>query len=323
MSLTTLGTGSALPRTVVTNEDIAGVIDTSDEWIRSRTGIEARRVLGEQTLEELGAEAAKRALEDAGMEASQIDLLLCTTVRGDFTTPSLACMIQGRIGAVCPAVDLNAACAGFLYALDMAAAYLGSGRKKRILIVSAEAVSRLASWDDRACCVLFGDGAGAAVVGQGEDLLSLQLNSRPGSEWLSAKAPAGNCPFGGGRAGGEGDIYLHMNGQEVYKFAVHTIVEEVRAALEELALQPQDVSLYLLHQANKRILDAARVRLRQSEDKFPMTLQRTGNISSACLPLLLDELNRAGRLHRGELLLLSAFGAGMVSATGVLRWGRD
>ena len=322
MSFTILGTGSALPPVTVTNADLSTIVDTSDEWIASRTGMHERRVLGGTVLEELAADAAMQALARANLKAAQIDRIFCTTVQGDFVTPSLASAVAGRIGAQCAAIDLNGACAGFVDALELAAACFESGRAKRILIVSAEAISRLVDWNDRSTCVLFGDGAGAVVAGaegSGEMLWS-RLRTQPNCGVLFASGAQGNCPFG--KQQKTHSPYLRMNGQEVYKFAVRTISEDVQAMLRENDLAAEAIDWYLLHQPNLRILEAARMRLRQPEEKFPTILARTGNISSACLPVLLDEMAREGRLKEGQLLFLSAFGAGLVSASCLLRWGK-
>ena len=319
MSFSILGTGSSLPGVVVTNDDLAKIVDTSDEWITARTGIRKRRVLGSRTLLELAEEAARQALGRAGLPAEQLDYILCTTVRGDYATPSLAGLVGGAIGANCPAMDLNAACAGFLYALDTADALFQRGRARRILIVSAEAMSRLTDWTDRATCVLFGDGAGAAVVSAGGsgELLAMRLRSQPNREILWAGAPRGGCPFGPQPE--EPSPYLHMNGQEVYKFAVRTVTEDAEQLLEETGLTAGQVDWFLLHQANRRILDAARGRLGQPEEKFPMILEETGNMSSACIPVLLDTMAQRGCLKEGQVLFLSAFGAGLVSGSCLLR----
>lgn len=319
MSLTIVGTGASLPAYIVYNDDLAQIVDTSDAWIRTRTGIQTRHLLGERTLCDLASEAAQAALLDAGLCADAIDLILCTTICGDTITPGLCTHVQQRIGAHCPGLDLNAACAGFVYALDVAQAYLQSGKAQRILIISAEALSRFTDWTDRTTCVLFGDGAGAAVVQKGDDLLDIRLLSEPHIDWLYANSPLGNSPFFGQPTGND-DTYIHMNGQEVYKYAVQTVTQQARDCLAAAGVTPDEVNLYVLHQANKRILEAVRTRLKQPVEKFPASIQRYGNTSSAGLPILLDALHRRGDIRDGMLVFLSAFGAGMTAGSCLLRW---
>lgn len=312
-----LSTGSALPALEVTNEDLARLVDTSDEWIRTRTGIQTRRVLSTETLVDLAAQAAQNALDGAGLAAEDIDFILLSTVQGQYITPGLSCMVQQRIGAQCPCLDVNGACAGFVYALDMADAYLKAGRFRRILVMAAEALSRLCDWQDRATCVLFGDGAGAAIVENDDGLFRSRLTTKANQTALWADAQSTTCPF---TQPFEVETKLHMQGQEVYKFAVSASTADIRGLMDDLSVSVDDVSQFLLHQANLRIVEAVRSRLKQPPEKFPTCIQHTGNISSACIPVLLDELNRAGRLSRGDLLLLSGFGAGLVTGTCMLRW---
>lgn len=320
MSLTILGTGSALPEQTVTNDMLSQLVDTSDEWITTRTGIRQRRIMDTESLADLASRAALSALENAGITPQQLDMILCSTMRGDNTTPSLACLVQGRIGATCPAVDLNAACTGFLYALDMAEAYFLAGKAQNILIVSAEAMSRILDFSDRATCVLFGDGAGAVVVTKGDDLLGVRVHAQTNDQWLISRATGGSCPYSHGQ---NTDTSLYMNGQEIYKFAVSCVLQDMEWMTGELGIKPEDISWFLLHQANKRILEAVRTRLKQPAEKFPSTIEKYGNTSSSSLPILLDEMNRAGRLKPGQLLFLSAFGAGLTNGACVLRWGKN
>ncbi|OQB25112.1 MAG: 3-oxoacyl-(acyl-carrier-protein) synthase 3 [Firmicutes bacterium ADurb.Bin182] len=311
------GTGSELPKRVVTNDELMTFLDTSDEWITSRTGISKRRVLSDESLDKLAASAAAKALENAGIGANELDLMICSNVMGPYITPGLSCIVQGLIGAHCPCFDINAACAGFIYALDMAKAYLDSNKAANILIVSAEAVSHMTDWNDRATCVLFGDGAGAVVVSKGEGLRAVRLGTTSNTEVLYQKQITGNSPF---ELNQVKDPSLVMNGQEVYKFAVSVSAEDVKAVLEQSGIQAQDVKYFLLHQANHRILEAVRSRLHQGKEKFPVNLDRLGNTSSASIPILLDELNRQGKLSDGDILAMSAFGAGLVNGACVIQW---
>lgn len=318
MSLRIIGTGSCVPELVVHNKDLEKRMDTSDEWITTRTGIKERHVCTTETAEELASQAAVQALESAGVLPEELDYILCGTIQGDFRTPSLACLVQKHIGASCPAFDLNAACSGFVYALDVAAAYLESNRAKKILVVCTEIMSRVADWNDRSTCILFGDGAGAVVLEKGEDLLYIHLTAAGESQNLSIGAHTGNSPYIDRH---NEDYFLHMNGQEIYKFAVSSIGIGIESALGALSRKPEEINFYLLHQANHRIIEAARQRLSQPPEKFPFNIDRYGNTSSASLPILLDELNRAGTLKSGDLLLMSAFGAGLTTGTCVIRWG--
>ena len=319
MSVSILGTGSALPAREVTNDDLSRLVDTGDEWITTRTGIRSRRVITTETLTELAVQAGRNALRDAGTEAGELDLILCSTIQGDYITPSLASLVQRDLGARCPAYDINAACCGFLFGLDAAQAYLGSGKARRVLLISAEQMSKHMDWADRSTCVLFGDGAAAAVLGAGEALQYIRLESIGQTESLRIPAPARATPFAAISETAETPV-VHMNGQSVFKFAVSACAEGVRRALDTLGLTADDIGHFLLHQANGRILDAVRREMGQPEEKFPANVSRTGNMSSASLPCLLDDMNRAGRLERGERLMLSAFGAGLTTAACVLIW---
>ncbi|MGJ4850668.1 beta-ketoacyl-ACP synthase III [Bacillota bacterium Meth-B3] len=312
------GTGSALPALSVDNERLTKFLDTSDEWIRSRTGICERRILGaDETLLGLGAQAGARALEDAGVSPADVDLLICATLQGDTITPSLASLLQAQMGLPCPAFDLNAACSGFPYALNAADAFIASGKARAVLVVAAEGLSRLANWTDRSTCVLFGDGAGAVLCGPGEALKALKLTSAGAKQILYADAEPGGSPFGTKARAFAG---IHMEGQEVYRFAVSSCLRDLETVIGQAGLTPDDIDCFVLHQANKRIVEAVRARLRQPEDKFPTNIERRGNTSSASIPILLDELNRAGRFKAGDRLALAAFGAGLTTGACVIEW---
>ncbi len=315
-----LGVGRALPKQAVTNRQLEAILDTDDEWIISRTGIRERRVLGDETLTGLALEAAKEALEDAGVPGSQIGLILVATTMGDYLFPSLASLIQQDLGASCPAMDLHAACAGFIYALETADAFIQSGKADRVLVVGAEAITRLANWEDRATCVLFGDGAGAVVLGPGEGLLSIHLTVKTDPDVLYSLAQPGNCPFTVKPA--EEAEGLKMRGQDVFRYAVTRSAMDLETVAGLAGVALGEIDWVLLHQANRRILDAVRLRLGLDANRMPANIHRTGNTSAASIPLLLYELYHAGLLKQGQLLAMSAFGAGLTSGACVIRWGK-
>ena len=311
-----IATGSAVPKQVITNENLSSILNTSDEWITTRTGIKTRRILGQEKLENLAAQAANLALKQAGLKSTDLDFILCSNVYSDFMTPSMACIVQGMIGASCPAMDINGACAGFLYALYTAQGMLKNGCKS-VLVLCAESPVKMADWTDRATCVLFGDGAAAVIVtSEGEDIpIQLTTQSRP--EVLFAYNPPSNCPYTSSQPEGR---KLYMNGQEVYKFAVSAALRGIQSILNAKGISADDVDYYALHQANLRIIEAVRIRMKQPREKFPTNIEQRGNTSSAGLPILIDELNRSGRFKKHDLIAMSAFGAGLVSGACLVEW---
>ena len=315
-----LGTGSALPKFTLTNDRLTEFLDTSDEWIRTRTGIETRQVATDESSVSLGTAAAAAALENAGLRAEDIDFLICSTVQADTGTPSLACVLQGAMEMRCPAVDINGACSGFIYALDYADALLKAGKARRVMVVCAELMSRLIDWTDRATCVLFGDGAGAVVLDGGENLCHIRLTSDGNIDIINQYPWPGNSPF---KTNSHPYRGLYMDGQEVYKFAVSHSAADLKQVAQEAGIEMDEVGHFLLHQANKRILEAVRVRLRQPAEKFHSNIEHRGNTSSASVPILLDELNRAGKLQHGDVLAMSAFGAGLTTGACVIRWTKE
>ncbi len=319
MNFKIIGTGSRVPKLSVDNNKLSEFLDTSDEWIVSRTGIRERRVCTDETLTELSVGAAQRAVENAGIRVEDLDLILCSTIAGDFFTPSLACVVQRALGASCPAVDLNAACSGFIYALDIADSYFSSGKVKNVLIVSAEEMSKMVDWKDRATCVLFGDGAAAVVLTQGESLLSIKLSARGGTEVLRIPTIQGNSPFRPKNREVRTSS-LYMNGQEVYKFAVSSAGNDIAEVIQRAKVKIENIAYFILHQANYRIVETIMKKLKQPREKFPMVIQKYGNTSSSCVPIMLDEMNRGGKLKRGDLLVISAFGGGLTTGACVLRW---
>lgn len=318
MSFRIIGTGSAHPACSKTNDDLAGFLDTSDEWIYSRTGIRSRYVCTDETISDVAEAAARAALENAGTDAGELDGIICTTIRGDYFTPSLACVIQERLGARCPAFDINAACTGFLYALDVAAGFFARKRTKKILVVSCENMSKLLDWSDRSTCVLFGDGAGAVVLSEGDGLLSIRVSAQGNRKIMFIPNVSGDSPFN--RAPRPKSV-LTMQGHDVYKFAVGGMVAQLEGAVRDAGLEQKDVTWVLPHQANLRIIDAAKKRLEIPEERYCCNIAHYGNISSAAIPILMDELNRKDTFRTGDILAMVAFGGGLTSGACVLRWG--
>lgn len=316
MSFNIIGTGSLLPKNKKYNTELG--VDTDDEWVISRTGIESRYVCEEESVSDLATGAAKAALENANISPQDLDLIICTTISAEFITPSLACIVQSNIGALCPAFDINVACTGFVYALDIASAFLESGKMKKILIISAEQMSRLVNWNDRSTCVLFGDGAGAVVLEKGDNLLSVKLTSSGNTEPLKVENIKGNSPF---ISSNDSESFIKMNGKDIYKFAVSSICKDIKDVLEMAGIKEDDVDHVITHQANLRIIDAAKSRLKIKKEKFHTNLQKCGNTSSASIPILLDEMNKEGLIKKNDLMVLSAFGSGLATGACVLRWG--
>lgn len=318
MGFRILGTGSALPARSVTNDDLSEFLDTSDEWIFPRTGIRSRRICTSESLDELACEASRGALEAAGVTPDQLDLIICSTTSGDHLIPAEACAIAERLGATCPAFDVSAACAGFVFALDVADGYFARGRAERVLVVAAEKMSRLVDWEDRATCVLFGDGAAAAVLSAGgQNPLAMRLETEPSVEILHVPGIGGSSPYD---ATEHPANTLSMEGRRVFKFGVNAICTSVTELAREAGVAVEDIDHFVFHQANERILSSAVARLGLDDEKVVRSLAETGNISSACVPLALDRLVRSGQLKAGQLVALVGFGAGLDTGACLLRW---
>jgi 3-oxoacyl-[acyl-carrier-protein] synthase-3 len=318
MSLRILGLGHSVPALSVGNDDLAKIVDTSDEWIRTRTGISSRHISRGESLTDLSAAAARMALGRAGVKPEELDYIICTTVQGDYLTPSLACLVQRELGALCPAYDLNAACTGFLYGLDAADGYFRAGKAEKILLVSAEMMSKHVDWSDRATCVLFGDGAGCAVLGRGESLRAITLTARGVAEPLNIPGPANRNPYA--PKGETLPPVVSMQGSEVFKFAVSQMTADCRKAMDLAGLTAADFTKFVPHQANARIIHAARKALGFTDAQTAMNIERYGNTSSATVPILLSELAEAGAIKRGDLLLLAAMGGGLTSGACVINY---
>lgn len=312
-----IGTGRAHPAKVVTNAMLEKFLDTSDEWIKTRTGMSERRVISSEKLEDLAAEASLQAIADAGLKPTDIDYIICSNVVNEYITPGLSCIVQGAIGAKCACVDVNAACSGFIYALDMADDRLKSGKAKNILVVAAEEPTRMVDWNDRSLCVLFGDGAGAVVVTKGEGMICSRLTTTSKTDCLHYLRKLEPTPY---ITKEEYSAPMYMNGKEVFKTAVLSSSRDIKVMLDEACLKPSDIKYYVLHQANMRIIEAIANWLKLDMSHFPTNVERCGNTSSASVPLLLDELARDGKLQKGDKILMSAFGAGFTTGACIIEW---
>lgn len=309
------------------------MVETSDEWIRERTGIGERHVSVGETVVTLASEAARKALEQAGKRAEEIDLILVATCSPEQYLPCCACQVQAAVGAVnALAFDVNAACSGFLFALNTADAYLRTGLAENALVIGSEVLSKLVDWTDRGSCILFGDGAGAVVVERCEaspGILGRALHSDgTGGGVLQCGARELTTPYARASAAktdqkqqtDDREHYIQMDGQEVYRFATRRVPQCIEEALSDAGLAVPDIDMFVLHQANARIIDAVAKRLHADRDKFPTNLERVGNMSSASIPVLLDELNRQRKLHRGDRIVLAGFGAGLTIGACVMTW---
>ena len=319
-----LGTGSYVPERVLTNADLERMVATSDTWIVERTGIRERRIAAPgQACSDLGTKAAERALEAAGTAAADLEMILVATCTGDSPMPSTACLVQHRLGATrAAACDLSAACSGFVYALSVADAYVKMGMR-RVLVIGSEVMSAIMDWTDRGTCILFGDGAGAVVVGPAEGdrgLLSSHLHSDGNLGELICVPGGGSRVPPGEKMVAEGLQYIKMKGNETFKVAVKRLEEAAREALAANGLSVQDLDLYIPHQANTRIIAAVAERLGLPADKVMINIERYGNTSAASIPLALDEAVRGGRIKTGDVILMEAFGGGLTWASALLRW---
>lgn len=312
-----IGTGSALPSLAVTNNDLASFLDTSDAWITERTGIKERRLLSTETLYDLAEEAANKALKASGLKSDQLDFIICSNVANRYITPGMNCILQGKIGAKCAGLDINVACAGFINALMLADSMMQAGRAKHILIVCAEEPSKYCNWAERDTSILFADGAGAVVLAPGDGLKSVHLSMISNKDVLYYERCMEKTPYEKNRKEGQP---LVMRGREVFRMAVSQSTKDLKIVLEEAGLKASDVTYYLMHQANKRIIESVRTLLGETDEKFPTNIENYGNTSSASIPILLDELLAAQKIHNGDILAMSAFGAGFVSAACIMQW---
>jgi 3-oxoacyl-[acyl-carrier-protein] synthase III len=324
MGVQIVGTGSYVPDNVVTNADLLRENGFDPEWIEQRSGIlERRRASANQATSDLCVEAAKRAIAAAGLQPKDIDLLIVGTFTPDHFCPSTACLVQDRLGLACPAFDLSAACSGFMYALSTGSQFVATGNATTALVLGADTNTRFMNPTDQRTFPLFGDGAGAAVIAQGtpkQGLLRYQLGADGGGGPLLVIPAGGTREPSSPESVQAGRQYVQMDGRSVFKWAVRALTDTVQLVLEESKLTVNDVSVYLLHQANQRIIDAAVDALAIPRDRVFNNIQRYGNTSGGSVPIALDEAFRAGRIHPGDTLLLSGFGAGLTWGTAVFRW---
>ncbi len=302
------GTGAYIPEKILDNEALSKLVDTSDGWIRSRTGIRRRHIAGEkETVAFMAGEAAKAALQNAKLNGSAVELILAATMSAEEAMPGVAARVQQTIGAKGAAsFDINSACTGFLAALNTAQTYIEAGIYKTVLVVGAEKLSSLVDWNDRNSCILFGDGAGAVVLKADPEGLYVQVSHSEGEKGQALTAPKNG--------------FLQMDGRAVFEFAVSRVPEVIREVLKKAGIEKEEVDFYLLHQANRRIISAAVKRLGLEEERFPMNMEEYGNTSAASIPILLYEENRRGKLKKDSLLVLSGFGGGLTYGASLLRW---
>jgi 3-oxoacyl-[acyl-carrier-protein] synthase III len=319
-----LGTGKAVPSKVLTNSDLEKMVDTSDQWIVERTGIRERRILEEgRTTSDLAAEAGRAALEAAGMAATELDAIIVATVTPDMPLPACAVTVQQKLGAACPAFDMAAACAGFVYGLAVGDGLIRTGNFRKVLVIGVEVLSRVVDWTDRNTCILFGDGAGAVVIGPTEEdrgILSTHLYA-DGAQMPLLNIPGGgvSCPATAASVDGKQHL-VKMNGKGVFVHAVRNISRASMAALEKNGMGPDDVTWVIAHQANLRILEGVAEKTKMPLSKFYLNIHKYGNTSTASIPIALDEAVRDGSVKRGDILLFSALGGGLAWGSALVRW---
>ena len=319
------GTGSFVPEKTLTNEDLTKIIDTSDEWITTRTGIKTRHVVSDgETTATLAAEAARRALKDADMEPDELNLIIVGTITPEMVFPSTACFVQDMIGAKNAwAFDLSAACSGFVYGLSIAQQFVSSGMCKNALVIGAETLTRITNYEDRGSCILFGDGAGAVILKSANDgpqgvMYSTSFSDGSGWEALYCPAYGSRNPVGNPLAD-EAMKYMYIDGRAVYQTAVRRIVELVNECLEKCELNIEDIAMFIPHQMNARIIESVGKRLKFTDDRIFINIDKYGNTSAASIPIALDDCRRQGKLKSGDIILLVAFGGGLTWGANVIQ----
>ena len=317
MSIQIIVTGFYVPENVVTNDDLSQLVETNDEWIVQRVGVKERRISVDETASDFAVKAAKSAIQSAKISVDEIDMIIAATVSPDSVCPTVAGTVQQQIGANCPAFDMNSACSGFLFALDTAVSYMMRGGMRNILVVGAERLSRIIDWKDRSTCVIFGDGGGACVITNGNGYLASRLYTKGGNDVLEIPNYGGSSPFFKGE---QKSPYIFMAGQETFKFAVNRIVDDVKYVAEKAGITLDEIDHVIPHQANIRIIDFASKRLGIPKEKFFVNIDKYGNTSSASVPIALAELDASGKLKRGDIVAMTAFGGGLSSAACIIKW---
>lgn len=319
-----IATAGCVPEQVITNDDLAKIVDTSDEWITQRTGIKERHISSGENTSDLVTEVARQLLDRASVSAEDIDMIIVASVTPDYGTPSLACMVQKAIGAVnAVAFDVVAACSGFMFALSTADKYIKSGMYKNAIVIGGETLSKIVDWTDRSTCVLFGDGAGGAYVESSQEAGVIGENIGSAGDLYEILTEGYTAPANAfNDISGEIDpkYYVHMDGREVFKFATKKVMKSLEKVMEEANITPEDVKYFVPHQANARIVEVISKKLNIPFEKFYMNMNRFGNTSSASIPMALNELNEKGLLERGDKIIMSGFGGGMTWGTMLITW---
>lgn len=320
-----MGTGSYVPERILTNNDLAKIVDTNDEWITTRTGIRERRIASDdEATSDLAFKAAEKAIMDAGIDKNEIELIIVATMTQDHLTPSTAALVQDKLGIKAAAFDVSAACTGFIYGFTAGYSFIKAGIYKKVLVIGAETMSRVTDWEDRGTCILFGDGAGAVVLGEVETggFLASHL-AADGSGACELIVPAGGSRKAATAETIENrEVYLKMNGREVFKFAVKAFPESVENVLTQQNLTADDIDIFIPHQANVRIIEAIAKRFKQPLDKFFVNLHKYGNTSGASIPIALDEASKEGRFKRGDKIVATGFGGGLTYGSILFEWSK-
>lgn len=320
-----MGTGSYVPERILTNNDLAKIVDTNDEWITTRTGIRERRIAADdEATSDLAFKAAEKAIIDAGIDKNEIELIIVATMTQDHLTPSTAALVQDKLGIKAAAFDVSAACTGFIYGFTVGYSFIKAGIYKKVLVIGAETMSRVTDWEDRGTCILFGDGAGAVVLGEVETggFLASHL-AADGSGACELIVPAGGSRKAATAETIENrEVYLKMNGREVFKFAVKAFPESVENVLTQQNLTADDIDIFIPHQANVRIIEAIAKRFKQPLDKFFVNLHKYGNTSGASIPIALDEASKEGRFKKGDKIVATGFGGGLTYGSILFEWSK-
>jgi 3-oxoacyl-[acyl-carrier-protein] synthase-3 len=322
-----LGLGTYVPKKVLSNHDLEGLVETSDKWIIERTGIKERRIAGRESVSQLGAKAATEALRDAGMSSSDVECIVLASASPEYIFPATACLVQKELGIEgIPAFDVQAVCTGFNYALTVASSFIKAGLYGNVLVVGAEKMSSFIDWGDRTTCILFGDGAGAVVLGQVEKdfgVISSVLGADGrGSDLLYIPAGGSGLPANLETVKGRRH-FIKMNGREIFKWAVRVLTDVTEKIANEKGLSIADIDYFIFHQANKRIIDAVSKNLQIPEEKMVVNIDRFGNTSTASIPLALEDLRKEKGIKKGDILLLASFGAGLTWGANIIRWSKE